>query len=611
MATNALLLLGVVLGVSLLFFVRHWLDLRALRRGVQAFLREEPLPRRLSFLTERGLDVWRLIVTLSKRQQMLGTEKTSFEQALTMSSRFVGETDDLSSVAKEVSTMLLEETKPDAVATAVILADPQTRELKLEYLAGLPALRLQEALLMYADSIFDSNQRELFEHQNLSSAESTWGFHAAIPGTVFDFTTFDIDLSLGIPLQNSEGICGLLWLGFKKHAMSFTAQRRAFVYAIAKHAASSFYAATKVRQKHKEHDSEKDFLLGLSHDLRAPGNSALYALRDLVSGELGPLSAEQHLRLSIIERSLEEQLGILGDVLDFTKFQKGFLHAKKQSVTVESTLQRTIESFALHAERKNLSFSTERLPEGELNVDPRHLQRIIANFISNAIKYTDQGGISISFSSCSPYLEILVSDTGVGISEEEEKFLFQQFSRLHAEHSNEQGFGLGLALSKALAELNNSYVRYERNLGGGSIFVVGVPFVSAKKRIFPLPSVKKALIIDDDEATCRTNKRYLQNLAAEILIASSLAEAQFILDTEEIELVITDLNLPDGSTVPLIKGLEQRSKMIPVIIVTGSGYSPNLEASKSRNVIWVLEKPVNRITLEGAIASLYQETAIA
>ncbi len=594
----AALLLTVLV---ILFYSRLQLELKSLVSAVRILTRTQRAPEGVHFKTKGVSDVWRLLLALVSHGRGSDRGRPTVEEVLTLSSKITGMSDELSSVAREVGELVLGQTRPDVIAVAVVLRNGESGELALEYVQGLPEKRLRSTLLSYFDCLIDASNEE---------ETDVWGYQvAADAGTMFDLRVFGIGMSLAVPLRDSSGICGGLWLGLKASSTSLGAQRKAFVHAIAEHAAASFYAAKKVREKSMRTSQERDFLLGLSHDLRAPGNTALYALKDLMSGELGALTSEQHLRLSTVEHALEDQLAILGDVLDFAKHQKGFLQAKRTRAPLSRIVLRTLESFVIPAEERGLAFSWDAVPESTVEVDPRHLQRILANFLSNAIKYAPSGGdggsVRAAFLTTPTHIEIQIIDSGPGISETEQKLLFTEFQRL-GNNPDQQGYGLGLALSKALADLNDAYVSYTPNPKRGSIFSVGIRLARTDGIESSLSTLNlgRVLVVDDDSAACRANIRYLSGIADTLTPASSVASALELCKDWKPDLVVTDLNLGDGSALSLLERLEEARIVIPTIVITGAGYGPQFSELTKRSHVTILEKPVSRAHLQQAVASL-------
>ncbi len=582
-------------------------DLTALRLSIRALTRREPIPSRMVFKSSEVTELWNSVLALSNSSKITESDKPAYDAVLSLGSRIVEAAHELSTTAEEVVNVVLEQTAPDVTAVALVLRNPENRQLSVEYIHGLPGLRIQESLLMLFDCLLDE-----------ANEPSSWGYQlpglvtnssesAGVNNSANDFSSFGVGLTLCVPLKDENGLFGGLWLGFKQGSGTLTTQRKSFVQAVAEHAAASLSTAYKVRAQSEKTDKERDFLIGVSHDLRAPGNSALFAVRDLMSGALGPLSEEQNSRLELVERSLEDQLSVIGDVLDYSKHQKGFLEARKERSKLSLGISDTLDTWKLAAESRGLKFESESIPETFINVDSRQFRRILSNILSNAIKYTEKGSISVSFKVSGGFMELSVADTGIGVPEAERSKLFQEFSRL-GNTGSIQGVGLGLALARVLATLNDGYVFYEPNPAGGSIFGVGVELASQIEQQVPDAAQKLGTVVvaDDDRAACRLNIRYLKDVADSLVPASSLTETLELIRDLKPDLLVTDLNLGDGSALTILNEFKAKELKIPVLIITGSGNSKELEKDFGSLRVSVIEKPVDRQTLTNAVGALLE-----
>ena len=270
------------------------------------------------------------------------------------------------------------------------------------------------------------------------------------------------------------------------------------------------------REREKKSSGERDFLLGLSHDLRSPGNSALFSLRniicDLASGE----SFDQQLEsLLHIEKALEEQQSMLGDSLDLLRQKEGLLDPQTRVFELKTILLPLLDRFSHFAKKKGLSFKVEKIPDVCVEFDTQHLLRIVSNLLSNALKYTDSGGISVEFIREAFQIEISICDSGRGVPAGEVDKLFRGFSRL-SNVDTCPGYGLGLLVAKNLAELNRGYLVHRSNPKGGAIFSVGIKSKNEEKQHLARKKIK-VLILEDDPETCQIYKRYLLQISSEIL----------------------------------------------------------------------------------------------
>lgn len=613
-----------LLGLSLwLLFTRS--DLRQLRHAVHQLSRNlaigEPFPSRLSFFSSLAADTWQSLVLLAAKQRHINRNKPAFEEVLAAGTRITAASDEITVLSKEIGDVVLEQTQPDTLAVAIVLRHLDSQVLQVQYLRGIPEKRIHAALLMYFDRLLSNQPNE---------SGMRWGYQVAKTGDLHDFSTFGIGTTLAIPLHSDATldspletkVYGGIWLAFRAGTSLLSSTRSAFVQSVAQHGAASFAATSKMQLRTQKSAQERDFLLGISHDLRAPGSSALYALADLISGELGTLSEEQQLRLITIQQALQDQMELLGDVLDLAKHQRGLLEAKKITFSLEPVVRKVVTRFEASARRKGLQLFM-KAPPCDLSpcdlspcvlvtMDCLHLERIIANLLCNAIKYTQHGNVVVAFALKNDSVEIRVSDSGPGVSGEDQVLLFREFKQFGTKGS-EQGFGLGLALSRALAELNGANMFYEAQSDGGSIFGIAIPVAVVEETTKRISAIQfaRVLVVDDDSAACRTNMRYLKELTCSSVPAGSVNEAHQLARELRPDLVVTDLYLPDGSGLSLLEKLETEDMQVPAIIITGNSHVTELLASKKRfGQITVLEKPVSRETLLNAVQNLAHQNVV-
>jgi len=220
--------------------------------------------------------------------------------------------------------------------------------------------------------------------------------------------------------------------------------------------------------------TKSEFLANMSHEIRTPLNGIL-TMTEIM--ERGALSEEQRSRLGVVRQSGQDLLRLLSDILDFSKIEAGKLELEEIAFDVEDLLTSTLASFAPLADQKGLELRLDLAPsaKGWRRGDPARVRQIAANFISNAIKFTASGEVSVRLTglgiSGDEGLQIAVSDSGIGIPEEKMGRLFQKFSQVDASTTRHfGGTGLGLAICMQLATLMNGKVWATSEEGRGSTF---------------------------------------------------------------------------------------------------------------------------------------------
>jgi signal transduction histidine kinase len=580
-------------GASLFYAGRYlWLrrEVSRLTQTVRAYYRSGSAPGRAAFYYGEVVALWRLVLLLGARNRQGESTKTVYSEALALSSRLAGAADEESTLAEAIVDTVMKQAKPEVCAAGVILASGADKEFHLKACVGVPQNRLEASLLICLDVLIELETK---------AAGRSWGYHLAEEGSYVDFSAFGVRLCLVVPLRGASGLCGAIWLGFRQNAEPFSKERKEFLQAIAEHAAASFFAARKSQEKTERSNRERDFLLGLSHDLRSPGNAALLAARELLSGDLGELGTAQRKQIELLEQAISEQLALLGDVLDYAKYQKGFLCAERADVSLWPLTSGLVGEYQQLAEKKGLKFNCQITLDALINVDLRHFKRMLANLLSNAVKYTDEGQINLEFEGGPGFIRVIVADTGIGVRSEDQDNLFREFSRGRNGVSR-AGAGLGLALTKVLAELNGGEVFYRPNGNRGSIFGFVVPRGEEGKEDGQAAGLRvhRMLVADDDAAACRALIRNLQGLADVFVPAGSVAEVKEAMGQLGADLVISDVNLHDGSVLETVR---LAAKRIPVLLITGSAEAQREVRTAEDEQIKVLEKPVSRDVLRAMV----------
>lgn len=571
--------------------IRHWRLLAELK-GLINFLRvtlrhgQQPLPLHIN--SKYSQTLLNLFNAYSSRQQVFKREKNTYHSIINLTTRISKTLSRSANTSHEVINLLHQQLGSDLVIIAIVRRHQQTNETYLERVSGISASRLADPLILAFDKIFSEARSD------------SWGYHSSDLFSIFPFQYLGIGYSLTFPLKAHGNIIGGLWLGFTEQATTFSIEKKNFVDGIAEHAAAILSIIDQTAAERKNSDDEKNLLLGLSHDIRSPGANALLTLRELLTDNSSKLDNNQLTQLTIIEQCLEEQNSLISDTLDYARHQKGLLFTNKQMTSMQSLLEQTIALYARSAKTKGISINVFAIEDILFQFDPKHFKRICSNFLSNAIKYTNRGQLDIVCNTDNGIAELAFADTGIGIPNGEASHLFEEFKRL-SNAFNYPGTGLGLALCKILAKLNDADVFYKPNLGGGSVFGIRFRFAECKgKSLLSLPIFNRVLIVDDDLSVCRTNARYLRDQARELLQASTLSTAREILTQYPPDLIVSDLNLHAEKITTLTDNLTH----IPTIILTGNAQDQDLRRFVTRENAIVLEKPVSREELLTAVSNL-------
>lgn len=228
--------------------------------------------------------------------------------------------------------------------------------------------------------------------------------------------------------------------------------------------------------------AKSQFLANMSHEFRTPLN-AIIGFTEVLQDQIpGPLNAEQLEYLGDIHDGGQLLLRLINDVLDLSKVEAGRLELFYETFPIAQTVRETITTLRGLAEKKGLSIQLNLPPDlGLITADHIRFKQILYNLLSNAVKFTDQGSVTVSALLEDRQLHLTVADTGIGIRAEDMDRIFIEFSQVDDSHARRhEGTGLGLALSKQLAEAHGGRIWVDSTFGVGSTFHVMLPLQPAE-----------------------------------------------------------------------------------------------------------------------------------
>ncbi len=234
----------------------------------------------------------------------------------------------------------------------------------------------------------------------------------------------------------------------------------------------------KANEQLKEIDTLKSmFIASMSHELRTPLNSIIGFTGVILQGLAGEITEEQRDQLQRVYASAKHLLDLITDVIDVSKIEAGKVDTYVEEIAVEKAIADAVNSLKVQIDGKGLGLETRIQPGLRVKTDRRRLTQCIINYLSNAVKYSEKGGITITAGETDGMVEIRVKDSGIGISEEDLPRLFNSFVRIESHLSTlSPGTGLGLYLTKKLAtEILGGSVAVESSLGKGSTFILRIP----------------------------------------------------------------------------------------------------------------------------------------
>ena len=343
---------------------------------------------------------------------------------------------------------------------------------------------------------------------------------------------------------------------------------------------------------------KSEFLANMSHELRTP-LTAIIGFSELLKEELfGPLNEKQTDYVRDILEAGHHLLALINDILDLSKIEAGQMELAPAEVDVAELLEGVLSVIRERAHKAELTLHAALPPELPLSADPRKLKQVLYNLLSNAVKFTPLGGeVHLLVEERPDAVHFFVTDTGIGISEEDIGGLFQEFSQVDSSLSRRHdGTGLGLALSKRLVELHGGSIWVESEIGKGSTFGFHIPkqAPSSSPEVTHTPKTgRRALVIEDDERTANLLCAYLETGGFEVLRAANGLEGTKLVKQHRPDVVTLDIMMPVMSGWSFLEALERERELAETPVVIVSVVSPAFE-DDAPGAAAQLKKPVER-----------------
>ncbi|MEO6238185.1 MAG: ATP-binding protein [Vicinamibacterales bacterium] len=368
--------------------------------------------------------------------------------------------------------------------------------------------------------------------------------------------------------------------------------------------------------------AKDEFIATVSHELRTPLNAIYGWLAMLRSGALD--STRQAHAFEVIDRNTRAQAQLIEDLLDMSRAIQGNIRLVMEPVDLAVVIESAIESLRPTADARRLAIDAS-IPRAAAMVaaDPRRLQQVLWNVLSNAMKFTPQGGrISAEVRAEGADAVVHISDSGEGIAPE---FLPHVFDRFRQENATvtrtHSGLGLGLALVRHLVQLHGGTIEAESDgKGRGAAFTIRLPLVAAGAAADALPEApapsaradaerlrgRRVLVVDDDQDALELAAEALTQGGAQVVKAASASEALAAIDAHTPDAVVTDIGMPLVSGYGLAERLrrEPRTALVPLIALTAYGGAEAREAALAAGFHACMRKPYEPAALVALVASL-------
>jgi len=372
-----------------------------------------------------------------------------------------------------------------------------------------------------------------------------------------------------------------------------------------------------------------EFLATISHELRNPLNAIMGWAHMMRVGNLTPANVER--AVETIYRNAKSQSQLVADLLDVSRIISGKLRLDVRTVDLISIVNAAVDSIRPGAEAKGIRLQTMFDPAaGPISGDADRLQQIVWNLLTNAVKFTPKGGrIQVKVQRVDSHVEVVVSDTGVGISKEFLPYVFDRFRQADASTTRiHGGLGLGLSIVHQLVDLHGGTVSvHSEGEGKGATFTISLPFVGVisnqneAEAVHPtqsdevlsfegLPSLQglKVLVVDDEADTRELIREVLKECGSEVITSPSVAEALIALEQHKPDVLISDLGMPDEDGYSLIAKVRElppeRGGEIPAAALTAYARAEDRMRVLRSGFQFHLPKPVDSAELVTVVASL-------
>nr|WP_315150535.1 PAS domain S-box protein [uncultured Flavobacterium sp.] len=361
------------------------------------------------------------------------------------------------------------------------------------------------------------------------------------------------------------------------------------------------------------------FLANMSHEIRTPMNGILGFTELLKTPHL--TGKEQKEYIDIIEKSGKRMLNIINDIISISKIESGQIEVNLSETDINEQINYIFTFFKPETKQRGIKlFIAKELPT-EFNIiktDKEKLYAILANLIKNAIKFTKEGFIEFGCEKKGNYLECFVKDSGIGITKEHKKIIFERFRQANDSISrSHEGSGLGLAISKAYVEMLGGKIWVESEEGKGSTFFFTIPYhydnepheKIVTEKVFSENKIKdlKVLIVEDDAISKLLITIAVKPYSKEIMKVSNGYEAiEACRNNPDIDLVMMDINMPEMGGYEATQHIRKFNKDLIIIAQTANGMQSDRDNALAAGCTDYISKPININSLSDLINKYYK-----
>jgi len=416
-------------------------------------------------------------------------------------------------------------------------------------------------------------------------------------------------------------IIGIIsWLFILARSSNHTAlkelrsQTKALAKEIEAHEKTSSALKNAKEAAESANEAKSRYLAALSHELRTPLNVLLGYAQLLMQQNVLP--EQQQNTIAIIKRNGEHLADLIESLLEVSKIEAGRVTLQRDEFNLKAILQQLVDMFQMQASKKGIKFhyiSTPNLPD-YVATDKQRFRQILINLISNAIKYTDQGSVTFKVTYRSEVANFSIIDTGPGIAKSDQELIFKPFEQIRTNHTKAiGGTGLGLTISRSLAELMGGEISLTSQLGQGSTFYFKLmlfklhkdpkePELSKSEVVGYQGEKRTILVVDDNQQQRELMLHLLSPIGFDVVTAGDAEQGFLQLQSHAIDLVLMDVQMPNTNGWQMVKAMREQHYQMPVLMLSANARDAEYNQQAEGYHDGYIAKPLNLDATLGKVA---------